>query len=104
MRRSFTAHHILMLDKTIWEHDTLLLGTPLLSHLWKPKNHYLSHIPLDIIRWGPPCNYWCIPFEHENQLTKGGVTHSNYSNVIWSAAEHKALTVALHYEQRSPSA
>ena len=34
-------------------------------------------------------------FEHENQLTKGGVSHSNYLNVLWSAADHKALTVAL---------
>ena len=99
-QRSFTAADILELDKTIWLHDTIVLGTPLLVHLWKPKNHYLSHIPLDILRWGPPRTYWCMPFEHENQLTKGAVTHSNYANVLWSAADHKALCVALSCTQR----
>ena len=94
--RSFTARDILDLDKTIWQHDTLLLGTPSLSHLWKPKHHYLSHVPLEILRWGPPRNYWCIPFEHENQLIKGGASHSNFVNVLWSAADEKALKVALH--------
>jgi hypothetical protein len=97
-RRSFTAKDILAVDKAIWQHDELLLGTPSLSHLWKPKNHYLSHLPLEIIRWGPPRNYWCIPFEHENQLIKGGASHSNFENVVWSAADIKALKVALAYE------
>ena len=95
MQRKFTAADILSLDKTIWLHDSLLLGTPLLSHLWKPKHHYVSHIPLDIIRWGPPRNYWCMAFEHENQGTKAGASHSNYANVLWSAADQKALKVAM---------
>ena len=95
-QRSFTAQDILDLDESIWLHDTLVLATPMLSHLWKPKNHYLSHLPLDILRWGPPRNYWCIPFEHENQLFKGGASHSNFANVLWSAADEKALKVALH--------
>ena len=95
-QRSFTAQDILDLDESIWLHDTLVLATPMLSHLWKPKNHYLSHLPLDILRWGPPRNYWCIPFEHENQLFKGGASNSNFVNVLWSAADEKALKVALH--------
>ena len=98
MKRRFTAQDILKLDETIWLHDTALLGTPLLAHLWKPKNHYLSHIPLDILHWGPPRNYWCMSFEHENQLTKAGASHSNFANVLWSAADHKALSVALCVE------
>ena len=68
------------------------------KHLWKPKNHYLSHIPLEILHWGPPRLYWCEDFEHENQLTKNGVSHGNYANVLLSAAEHKALSVANAYE------
>ena len=97
-QKVFTHDDLVKLDKTIWLHDTLMLGIPKLQHLWKPKNHYLCHIPLEILHWGPPRNYWCEDFEHENQLTKNGVTHSNYANVLQSAAEHKALSVANAYE------
>ena len=99
-QRSFTTANILELDKCIWLHDSIMLGTPLLQHLWKPKNHYLSHVPLEILWWAPPRNYWCIPFEHENQLIKGGATHSNFSNVLWSCADEKALGVALEAYKR----
>ena len=61
-KRSFTATDLVELDKAIWLHDTVLLNTLALHHLWKPKNHYMAHIPLDILHWGPPRNYWCIPF------------------------------------------
>ena len=94
-QREFTNSDIVELDKLIWIHDTVMLGCPDLMHLWKPKNHYLSHIPLEIIQWGPPRNYWCMAFEHENQLIKGGVTHSNFANPCLSAADRKALWVAL---------
>ena len=97
-RRHFDANSLLELDKAIWMHDSLWLGNKFTSHLWKPKNHYLSHVPLDILRWGPPRGYWCIPFEHENQHTKGAVTHCNYANVCLSAAEAKALSVVLYVE------
>jgi hypothetical protein len=100
--RRFRATDILELDKTIWLHDTLLLGSPDLQHLWKPKNHYLSHFPLEILLWGPPRNYWCMTFEHENQLVKGAFEHCNFASVEMSAADEKALRVALeHLESRS---
>ena len=93
-QRSFTTQDILELDKSIWLHDKVLLGSPFLQHLWKPKNHYLSHIPLDILCWGPPRYYWCMAFEHENQLTKRGA-QGNFANVLWSGADNKSLHVAL---------
>ena len=94
-KRSFTAGDILELDRAVWLHDTVLLGSPDLQHIWKPKNHYLSHFPLDILRWGPPRAYWCMNFEHENQLVKSAFDTCNFSNVLFSAADEKALRVAL---------
>ena len=91
----FSHLDIAELDKCIWLHDTIWLGCPELQHTWKPKNHYLSHLPFEILRWGPLRGYWCEPFEHENQYTKGSVTHGNYANVLLSSAEGKALLVAL---------
>ena len=91
---SFSHDDVAELDKCIFLHDSLWLGSPELQHTWKPKNHYLSHLPLDILRWGPLRGFWCEPFEHENQYIKGSVTHGNYANVLLSSAEGKALSVA----------
>lgn len=98
-RRHFTMDNLAELDKTIWLHDTVWLNSPDLQHLWKPKNHYLSHLPLDILYWGPPRSWWCEPFEHENQYVKGDASHSNYANVLHSVAEGKALRCVLAAEQ-----
>jgi hypothetical protein len=56
---------------------------------------FLSMEKRRLLHWGPPRGYWCIPFEHENQYTKRAVSHSNFANVCWSAAEAKALRVAI---------
>ena len=53
-QQSFTMSDLVELDKTIWLHDVVMLSSPELQHLWKPKSHYLSHLPLDILHWGPP--------------------------------------------------
>ena len=99
-KREFSATDLVELDKAIWLHDTVLLNTPALYHLWKPKNHYMSHIPLDILHWGPPRNYWCIPFEHENQLVKNGASHGNFVDPVRDAAEAKACDVALAHMKK----
>lgn len=97
-QRSFTTADILTLDRSIWLHDTAVLGSPFLQHLWKPKNHYLSHFPLEILLWGPPRTYWCMSFEHENQLLKHGA-QGNFKDPVWDAAECKSLRVALTAEE-----
>ena len=71
MQRSFTMDDVLMLDRKIWTHDNIWLNASELRRCWKPKNHYLSHFPLEILRWGPPRSYWCVLFEGENQDFKG---------------------------------
>ena len=50
-QKSFSHNDIAELDKCIWLHDKLWLGSPELQHTWKPKNHYLSHLPFEILRW-----------------------------------------------------
>lgn len=100
-QESFSHGDIAELDKCIWLHDQIWLGSPELQHCWKPKNHYLSHLPLEILRWGPCRAYWCEPFEHENQYSKGAVTHGNYANVLLSCAEGKALLVSVQTIERS---
>ena len=98
-KRTLSKQDILELDNSIWLHDTTFLHCPTLQHLWKPKNHYLSHLPLDIVRWGPPRMYWCMNFEHENQVSKEGAS-GNFINPVWSLAEHKSLLVSLDYMEK----
>ena len=93
-QRSLTHQDILDLDTAIYLHDSIYLGCTFLQHLWKPKNHYLSHLPFEILQWGPPRAYWCMNFEQENQVMKEGAS-GNYANPVMSAAEHKSLCVAL---------
>ena len=94
-QKSFSHRDVAELDKCIFLHDSIWLGSAEFQHTWKPKNHYLSHLPLEILRWGPLIGFWCEPFEHENQYTKGAVTHSNYANSLLSSADGKALLVAI---------
>ena len=101
--REFTTHSLLHLDKTIWIHDMAWLGCPDIQHMWKPKNHYLSHLPLEILRWGPPRGYWAMMFEHVNQFTKGDASHGNFANVGYSVAEGKALRLVLEARGRCKS-
>ena len=98
-QRSFSHQDILDLDTAIYLHDCIYLGSPFLQHLWKPKNHYLSHLPFEILQWGPPRAYWCMNFEQENQVMKEGAS-GNYANPVMSAAEHKSLCVALEAEEQ----
>ena len=51
-QKSFSHSDIAELDKNIWLHDMIWLGSPELQHTWKPKNHYLSHLPLEILYGG----------------------------------------------------
>ena len=60
----------------------------------------MSHIPLDILHCPPPRNYWCIPFEHENQLVKNGASHGNFTDPVKDAAEAKACDVALAHMEK----
>ena len=66
------------------------------------KNHYLSHLPLEILQWGPPRLYWCMLFEHENQQFKRAAMHSNFANVLWSCANSKARGLCLELLHNKP--
>ena len=102
LKRSITINDVVELDKHIWYQDTLMLLSPHLKHLWKPKNHYLSHLPLEILQWGPPRLYWCMLFEHENQQFKRAAMHSNFANVLWSCANSKARGLCLELLHNKP--
>jgi len=69
MKPTFTEASIVELARLIETAQTLYLD-PLLEYVWKPKNHFACHIPLDIQRFGPVRSFWCMRFEAKNQEHK----------------------------------
>ena len=65
MQSEFTETSICQVDADIQQAQKLFLD--LYPHLWKPKNHFVQHIPDDIRRFGPPRTYWCMRFEAKHQ-------------------------------------
>ena len=60
---------VLELDKLIYKHHKLFLEADGYGErLFKPKNHFASHFPTDILNFGPVRGYWCMRFEALNQL------------------------------------
>ena len=78
MQTSYTRSDVMRLDKLIFSQQTLFLSIPqyfmsaphsslnaglfslaqgavfiCLCRLWRPKNHFAQHFPVDIMRYGP---------------------------------------------------
>lgn len=56
--------------------------------LWKPKHHFATHVPIDVLRFGPPRGYWCMSFEGFNKLVKQATEISNYRQEDLFVLEH----------------
>jgi hypothetical protein len=46
--------------------------------LWKPKHHFETHLPVDVLRFGPLRGFWCMSFEGFNKIVKQATELSNY--------------------------
>ena len=66
------------LDDLQYEHATLFEAVPEYAGLARPKNHFLTHVPSDAWRYGPPRGYWCFGFESFNKVLKAGASRSNW--------------------------
>ena len=51
------------LAKTIYKWQKLFLSISEYDDLFKPKAHFYSHYPMDILNFGPTRQYWCMRFE-----------------------------------------
>jgi hypothetical protein len=50
-----------------------------------PKMHYLLHLPLQMMRFGPLRNLWCMRFEAKHGFFKG-IKWKNFKNLAFSLA------------------
>ena len=47
----------------------------------KPKQHFIEHLFVDIMRCGPPRGYWCFSFEGFHQKVKKIASGGNFKDV-----------------------
>lgn len=78
VQHKLNVSDIQRLDDLQFEHATLFEAVPEYIGLDRPKNHFLTHVPADVWRYGPPRGYWCFGFESFNKLLKAGAARSNW--------------------------
>ena len=86
-RPTFTYEDILQLDRYIYYWQARFVRIPQYADLWKPKHHFITHIPMDILFFGPPRGYWCMRFEALYQILKAFAQGSNYRQLYFRIAE-----------------
>ena len=98
MARRFSDASIATLAAAIKTAQDLFLSiTGYRTYLWKPKNHFAQHFPVDTKRFGPPRNYWCMRFEAKNQEHKRAAKMGRFRDVpglvanFWAKRSHLRL-------------
>ena len=74
------------LAKTIYKWQKLFLSISEYDDLFKPKAHFYSHYPMDILNFGPTRQYWCMRFEAFNQFFKRVATGGNFQGTLYRLA------------------
>ena len=94
-KTSFEKIDIVNLDSLICKQQTLFLKIDHYVDLWKPKNHWATHFPVDIIRFGPPV-YWSeLKFEMKHQWLKRCARLSNFIGLLSTIAFNSEMRACL---------
>ena len=81
LKYSFTYDEVLELDQLILCHQELFAKIPQYGkNLYKPKHHFCTHLPHNILFYGPLRHFWCFRFEAMNQIIKKIAQGGNYGN------------------------
>jgi len=80
-----------LLDVTIYSHHTLFLTIPEYYDMWVPKFHFVQHIPIHILLFGPPRLYMAFMLETKNGIYSRAGEHCNFKNPLLSMATRVEL-------------
>lgn len=100
MQWSFTQDSIYQLDSKIRLAQKLARKVKSYRALWKPKNHFVQHIPRAITKFGPCRLFWCMRYEAKHKEFKKAARLGNYMNVprhlatFWARRTHLRLRKA----------
>ena len=79
---SISKTQLQQLDTVVVEHAALFDAVPAYVGLKRPKHHFLSHLSMDIWRFGPMRGYWTYGFEAFNAILKAGANCTNYKSPV----------------------
>ena len=102
---TLVIQHTLTIDEVKRVDDLQLQHSELFDKVWeynglkRPKHHFLSHLVLDTLRYGPPREYWCFGFEAFNKVIKDGARRSNWKDTTGSIARYWAMRSARAVER-----
>ena len=95
LQTSFSRADIVQLDKLIYTQQEMFLAIPQYSQLWRPKNHYAQHFPIDIINFGPPTFYSELKYEMRHQRIKRDAQDGNFKAVDYTICRQDGMRLAL---------
>lgn len=83
----------------VLKHQHLVLSDELIQYrdIYKPKNHYMSHLAADGLKFGPLTGFWEFLFEAFHQFFKRSAERSNHINTIATLANEWAEASAAAY-------
>ena len=81
------------LETLIDEHLQLYAQVP--NYWFRPKHHFVRHVPGDIERGGPMRQVWCFSFEAYYRRVKKWLVHSNRKSELMHAGTMLSLQSAL---------
>ena len=87
MQHHISRAQVEIIDRLIFEHHKQFLSIPEYIELYKPKHHFATHFPIDILNFGPPRHYWCMRFEALNQAFKTIAVGGNYKDTCGRCAK-----------------
>ena len=98
LKYSYTMAEVRQLDESIVEHQRIFTSINEYELLYKPKHHFTTHLPHDIVMYGPLRHFWCFRFEAMNQVIKLIAQGSNYMNLNKRIADYWCFKSAADYK------
>ena len=72
MAHTLTWKELERIDDLQLQHSALFDAVWEYNGLKRPKHHFVTHLPQEIWRYGPPREYWCFGFEGFNRVIDQG--------------------------------
>lgn len=101
IKETISYDEIVLLDQLIYDHHKRFLEADEYGErLFKPKNHFACHFPVDILNFGPVRGYWCMRFEALNQMFKNFAKTGAFRNTCFRCADFWTVRMAMERDKR----
>ena len=95
LQRTFNTDELELLDDLITQYSTQFQKVPEYGTYYKPKHHFLHHVVIDIVRFGPPRFFWCLPSEAFQKIIKAAANRSNYKDECMTVLDFWSMKSAM---------